>query len=390
MKKWVWLAMFFAAAGGGVLWWVHAKGAGTPPGPPARPRPIPVTAASALQGDMPVHFIGLGSVVPHYTVTVHTRVDGQLLAVYYREGQFVHAGDLLAELDPRPFQVQLEQAEAQMEHDQAVLANARVDLSRFAALAKTGAIPSQQYDTQVATVKQDEAQIKVDQAAIDNARLQLAYCRITAPISGRIGLRLVDPGNIIHVTDVTGLMVITQMQPATVIFALPESELLTVAAKRRAGQALRVDALSRDLTTVLDSGHLLAVDNQINQNTGTGNLRAVFPNRNSGLFPNQFVNARILVDMLHRQVIIPSVAVQRGPEGPFVWVVRPDRTVQVRKIVVGVVEGTSAAAASGLAVGETVVTDGFENLRPGSRVVILPAGSPERASGSSPGGRAFQ
>jgi multidrug efflux system membrane fusion protein len=382
MTRWVWLAILLAAAGGALVW-VRARAAtgGTPP--PARPaagHSVPVAVTRAQRGNMPVYYVGLGSVIPYFTVTVHTRVDGQLMTVYYHEGELVKAGDLLAQIDPRPFQVQLEQAEAQLQHDQALLENALIDLNRYAALVKGGAIPEQQYATQKATVKQDEAQIKVDQASIDNAKLQLVYCHITAPVGGRIGLRLVDPGNIVQTTDTTGLMVITQMQPVTVIFALPESELLPVAARQRAGQVLHVDALSRDMSKVLDSGHLLAVDNQINQNTGTGNLRAVFPNRGSTLFPNQFVNARVLLQLLYGQVIIPSVAVQRGPQGTFVWVVTPDNTAEVRPVTVGIVEGTSTSISSGLKVGETVVTDGFENLQPGSKVAIRPGLPPAEIS----------
>jgi membrane fusion protein, multidrug efflux system len=375
MKKWGWLAIFLAVAGS-AAWWMRARGAtgGTvPPAASRAARAVPVAVAAATLGNMPVYYTGLGSVIPYYTVTIRTRVDGQLMAVYYREGEFVRQGDLLAQIDPRPFQVQLEQAQAQMLHDQAVLANAQVDLTRYAALVKTGAIPSQQYDTQVATVKQDEAQVKLDQAAIDAAKLQLVYCRITAPVSGRVGLRLVDPGNFVQTTDTTGLMVITQMQPVTVIFALPEAELLPVVAKQRAGSALRVDALTRDMSKVLDTGQLLAPDNQINQNTGTGNLRAVFPNRGSALFPNQFVNARVLLQVLRKQVIVPSVAVQHGPQGTFVWVVKADHTVEVRAVTVGIIQGTSTSIANGLKAGETIVSDGFENLQPGSHVNIRSA-----------------
>ena len=208
------------------------------------------------------------------------------------------------------------------------------------------------------------------------------YCRITSPISGRVGLRLVDPGNIVHAADTNGLMVITQMQPVTVIFALPEDELLEVVRKVRAGEALRVDALSRDMAKKLDSGHLLATDNLINQNTGTGNLRAVFPNRGPALFPNQFVNARVLAQMLPRQVIIRQVAIQHGPQGTFVWVVKADGTVAVRPVTVGIIEGTRASISHGLAVGETVVTDGFENLQPGSKVTIRPGIPPPPGSAS--------
>ena len=386
-SKWVWAGIFFftaAVAAGAVLWMRGraAAGGSRTQVVPAAARAVPVAVARAVRGSMPVYYTGLGSVTPYYTVTVHTRVDGQLMSVHYREGQFVNTGDLLAELDPRPFQVQLEQAEAQLERDQALLANARIDLARYAALVQQNAIPRQQYDTQIATVKQDEANLRVDQGSIDAAKLQLVYCRITSPISGRVGLRLVDPGNIVHAADTNGLMVITQMQPVTVIFALPEDELLEVVRKVRAGEALRVDALSRDMAKKLDSGHLLATDNLINQNTGTGNLRAVFPNRGPALFPNQFVNARVLAQMLPRQVIIRQVAIQHGPQGTFVWVVKADGTVAVRPVTVGIIEGTRASISHGLAVGETVVTDGFENLQPGSKVTIRPGIPPPPGSAS--------
>lgn len=386
-RRWVWLGIILVAGSCAVLW-LRAKGAGggQPPAKPAAARAVPVAVARAITGDMPVYYNGLGSVTPYYTVTVHTRVDGELMAVYYREGQFVTAGDLLAELDPRPFQVQLDTARAQLQRDEALLANAKLDLSRYAALVKEHAVPAQQYDTQIATVKQDEANLKIDQAAIESAQLQLVYCRITAPVSGRIGLRLVDPGNIVHVSDTNGLMVITQMQPITVVFALPEQELVDVAAKSHAGVALQVDALSRDMSRQLDSGHLLAVDNLIDQNTGTGKLRGEFPNRGYTLFPNAFVNVRILLQTLHKQVLIPSVAIQHGPQGTYVWVVRGN-TAEMRPVLVGITEGTRASISSGLTAGETIVTDGFENLRPGSRVSVRPAipANPAGAAGAQGG-----
>jgi multidrug efflux system membrane fusion protein len=387
-SRWVWLGIFlFTAAAAGAVLWMRGRGAAggsKPEAGPTVPGAVPVAVARATRGNMPVYYYGLGSVTPYYTVTVRTRVDGQLMSVYYREGQFVNSGDLLAEIDPRPFQVQLEQAEAQLQRDQALLANARIDLARYAALVKEDAIPRQQYDTQIATVKQDEANLKVDQASIDNAKLQLVYCRITAPISGRIGLRLVDPGNIVHATDTNGLMVITQMQPITVIFALPEDELLTVVSKLRAGETLQVDALSRDMSRRLDSGHLLAVDNLIDQNTGTGRLRGVFPNRGSNLFPNQFVNVRILVQVLRRQVIVPAVAVQHGPQGTFVWVVNAEGTAEVRPVSPGVTEGIRTSVAKGLNAGDIVVTDGFGNLQPGRKVAIRPAIPPPPAGTMGP------
>jgi multidrug efflux system membrane fusion protein len=316
-----------------------------------------------------------------YTVTVQTRVDGQLMAIYYREGQQVHAGELIAEIDPRPFQVQLEQAEGQMAHDQALLANARLDLERYRTLATQEAIPKQLLDTQEATVRQAEATIKTDQAAIDDAKLQLVYCRITAPISGVIGLRLVDPGNIVHISDTNGLLVITQVQPITVVFTLPEESLPAVLGKLRAGATLRVDAFNRDKSRKLASGRLLAVDNVIDQNTGTLRLKAEFENATNALFPNQFVNVRLLVEVRRNQVIVPTVAVQRGSQGTFLYVIKSGNTAEIRKVELGVTEGFQTSINSGLQAGENVVTDGSDKLRPGSLVMAKPeAPGPSSAS----------
>lgn len=333
---------------------------------------IPVGVATAWRGDIPVYLDGLGSVTALYTTTVQTRVDGQLMGVYYREGQQVTAGDLIAEIDPRPFQVQLEQAEGQMARDQALLANARLDLERYRTLVTQDAIPKQVLDTQVATVQQAEATIKTDQAAVDNAKLQLVYCRITAPISGVIGLRLVDPGNIIHTNDTTGLLVITQVQPITVVFTLPEDSLPAVVGKLRAGAMLPVDAYNRDKSRKLASGRLLAIDNAIDPNTGTLRLKAEFENRKSSLFPNQFVNVRLLVDTMRNQVIIPSAAVQRGSQGTYLYAVKPDNTAEFRLVTPGVTEGIETSISKGLQEGETVVTDGTDKLQPGSPVAPKP------------------
>ena len=330
---------------------------------------------------MPVYLDGLGSVTALYTVTVQTRVDGQLMAIYYREGQQVHAGELIAEIDPRPFQVQLEQAEGQMAHDQALLANARLDLERYRTLATQEAIPKQLLDTQEATVRQAEATIKTDQAAIDDAKLQLLYCRITAPISGIIGLRLVDPGNIVHISDTNGLLVITQVQPITIVFTLPEESLPAVLGKLRAGAMLRVDAFNRDKSRKLASGRLVAVDNVIDQNTGTLRLKAEFENATNALFPNQFVNVRLLVEVRRNQVIVPTVAVQRGSQGTFLYVIKSGNTAEIRKVELGVTEGFQTSINSGLQAGESVVTDGSDKLRPGSLVMAKPeAQGPSSAS----------
>lgn len=374
-RRWIWLGLLAAAAGVG-LWLAssHRTEAQTPRkggGPPAG-MAIPVAAAPARLGDIPVYFDGLGSVIAYYTVTLRTRVDGQLMNIYFREGQFVKEGALLAQIDPRPFQVQLEQAEGQMAHDQALLANARLDLSRYQTLLAQDAIPKQQRDTQIATVGQLEGAIKTDQAAIDNAKLQLTYCRITAPISGRIGLRLVDPGNMVHASDANGLLVITQMQPITVVFTLPEDNLAAVLRRIGGGAKLPVDAYNRDKTRKLASGVLLTLDNTIDPTTGTMKLKAVFENREGTLFPNQFVNVRLLLETRRGQVIIPTVAIQRGSQGTFVYVVKPGNTVEVRTIRAGITEGTGTSVESGLQAGEKVVTDGADKLQPGSKVTIRP------------------
>ncbi len=384
--RWVWLLVIVAAAAG--VWLIqsrqtHAQAPGAT-GRTGRSMMVPVAVAPAVRGDIPVYLEGLGSVTPFYTVSVHTRVDGQLMNVYFKEGQFVNVGDVLLDIDPRPFQVMLEQAEGQMAHDQALLANANVDLTRYKTLLAQDAIPEQQLATQGATVKQYEGAIKTDQGAIDNAKLQIVYCHITAPISGRIGLRLVDPGNIVHASDANPLLVITQMQPITVIFTLPEDSLQPVLQKLRANARLTVDAYNRDKSRKLASGTLLTVDNQIDQTTGTLKLRAVFENRDSMLFPQQFVNVRLLVEVKRKQVIVPSVAIQRGAQGTYAYVVNPDNTAAVKVVTTGVSEGGNTSIDSGIEVGDNVVIDGVDKLQPGSKVTVrTPTGAPV---GNRPGG----
>ena len=278
-------------------------------------RVVPVGAVPAKKGDFGVYVNGLGTVTPVYTVTVRTRVDGQLMDIYYKEGQLVNRGDLIAQIDPRPFEVQLAQAEGQLAKDQAFLGNARIDLERYRTLWKQDSVSKQVLDTQESLVRQYEGTVKADQAAIDNAKLQLTYCRVTSPISGRIGLRLVDPGNIVHVSDTSGLIVITQLQPITVIFPIPEDSLQQVLRRYKTGTELPVEAFDREQKQKLATGTLLTIDNQIDTSTGTVKLRANFANRQNELFPNQFVNARLLVDVRKEVIIVPSAAIQRGPRG---------------------------------------------------------------------------
>jgi multidrug efflux system membrane fusion protein len=345
--------------------------------------PVPVGAAVARSGDIPVYLDGLGSASAFYTVTVHSRVDGQLMSVPVGEGQHVNEGDLLAQIDPRPFQAVLDQASGQLARDQAQLTNAKLDLARYKDLIAQDAIPKQQLDTQAALVGQYEGTVKNDQALVGAAKLQLDYSRITAPISGRIGLRLVDPGNIVHASDPGGILVITQLHPIAVVFTLPEDNLPAVMRRVTAGAKLPVVAYNRDKSQKLADGFLQTVDNQIDPGTGTSKLKAVFDNKENALFPNQFVNVRLLLDIKKDQVIVPSVAVQRGSSGSFVYAVKTDGTVEARPVKVGVVEGSDSSIDSGLAAGETVVVDGADGLQPGSRVSVAGADAP--AAGGAPG-----
>ncbi len=342
----------------------------------ATPRPVPVVGAAARTGDLGVYQTGLGTVTPVNTVTVRSRVDGQLINVAYHEGQVVHRGDLLVQIDPRPFQVQLLQAEGQLAKDEAALKDARIDLERYKVLITQDSIPRQQLDAQVAAVDQYEAAIKSDQAQIESAKLNLTYSRITAPITGVVGLRLVDPGNIVHATDPNGLVVITQEQPIAVLFTIPGDQLPPVLQQMRRGRKLVVEAWDRDLQRKLATGSLLAVDNQIDQTTGTIRIKALVPNEDRALYPNQFVNARLLVDTIQQTVIVPTAAIQRSPQATYVYVVKADNTVEMRDVSVQLTEGDETAVSKGLVAGEVVVVDGVDKLQPGSLVSVANASSP--------------
>ena len=344
-----------------------------------------MVAAKARKGDIAVYITGLGSVIPINTVTVKSRVDGQLMKVLYHEGDLVHEGDLMVEIDPRPYQVQLEMAQGQQARDQATLDNARVDLDRYTKLLAQNAIPEQQLATQKATVAQAEGVVKSDQAQIDSAKLNLVYTHINAPITGKVGLRLVDPGNIVHATDTNGLVVITQIQPISVIFTVAEDDLQVVLRKLAAGQHLSAEAWDRANTAKIGTGTLVTVDNQIDPTTGSLRLRADFDNSANRLFPNQFVNVRLLVEQKHGVTLVSSAVIQRTTSSTYVYVVKPDRTVTVRQITVGVTEGDDTEITSGIAPGDVLVMTGVDKLQEGTQVNVQMADQQAPGAGKSGG-----
>lgn len=346
---------------------------------------VPVSVATAERRDMPYYLTGLGSVNAFYTDSIKSRVDGELMQVNFKEGQFVNKGDLLVVIDPRPYQVALEQAQAMLFKDQATLRDAKLNLERYKGLLQnSGAMSQQQVDTQAATVDQLEGTVRTDQAAIDNAKLNLVYCHITSPISGRVGLRLVDPGNIVHATDTNPLLVITQLQPIAIIFTLPEDQLPTVSQHMAQGQ-LEVDAFSRDDQTKLATGKLLTIDNQIDQTTGTGKLKAIFENKENTLWPNQFVNARLLLEVRRNSTVIPAAAIQRGPQGTYVFVVKPDKTVNIHPVTIAFTQENLSNIASGLVPNDIVVTDGQDKLQEGSHIEMRAAAPPINQQTENPG-----
>jgi multidrug efflux system membrane fusion protein len=378
-RAWLWLLILCLLAGGAYYLSrgsaaQNAKKGGKQDGKQAL-RSVPVVTAAARKGNMEIFLTGLGTVSPLNTVTIRTRVDGQLDKVAFTEGQFVNRGDLLAQIDPRPYQVQLEQAEGQMARDEALLKNARLDLERYRVLLAQDSVPKQQYDTQVAAVNQAEGTVKSDQAQIDSAKLQIVYCRITSPLSGRIGLRLVDQGNMVHANDANGLAVITQVQPIAVLFNITSKDVPQVLVKMRAGAKLRVDAYNETKTQKLATGELLTIDNQIDLTSGTLRFKGLFANGDASLFPNQWVHARLLIDTKRNAVIIPEAAVQRRPQGTtFTYVVKNDNTVEERDIVLGPGSADERVVESGLSAGEATVIEGVDKLQPGSKVVPRLAG----------------
>jgi membrane fusion protein, multidrug efflux system len=346
-------------------------------------RSVPVSAATARTGDIGVYIDAPGIVTPVYTVSVTSRVQGQIMSVNYREGQMVHKGDSLVEIDTRPYEAALTQAQGQLAHDQAVLNEARIDLDRYKAALDRNAIAKQQYDDQVQIVAQDEGTVKNDEGALANAKVNLIYCHITSPIDGRVGLRLVDPGNIVQANSTTALVVITQLQPITVIFSIAEDYLPQIEQQLRDGHRMTVDALDREQKKKIAQGFLLTVDNQVDTTTGTVRLKAQFPNGDNTLFPSQFVNSHLLVETQHAATLIPTAAIQRNAQGAYVYVLK-DQTASIRTVTVGTTDGDTTAV-QGLNTGESVAINGFDKLQDGIKVSVRSAQS--AASAPSQGGQ---
>jgi multidrug efflux system membrane fusion protein len=350
------------------------------------PRAISVAVAPVQRQDVPVYLSGLGSVTAFNTANIKSRVDGQIMKVNFREGQDVREGDLLIEIDSRPYAVQLEQMQAQLFRDQAQLRDARLNLERYTALIPSGSIAQQQVDTQKALVDQLDGTVRNDQAQIDSAKLNITYCHITAAFNGRVGLRQVDPGNIVHASDTNPMLILTQLQPIAVIFTLPEDVLPKVAQQMKRG-TLEVDAFSRDDSTKLGSGKLLTIDNQIDPTTGTAKLKAVFENKDSSLWPNQFVNADLLLETRKNSTVVPTAAIQRGPQGTFVYAVNADKTVQDKAVTIALTQGDVTVLSDGVNPGDTVVTDGQDKLQRGSRIEPRNVAPNAGASAAGHGGR---
>jgi multidrug efflux system membrane fusion protein len=385
-RKWRrWGLVLLVAVAAGVAWWMYTRQALEQAPAPRRADfavTTPVVAATGAIGDIDITLNALGTVTSLATITIKSQISGYLVKVAYQEGQIVKEGDLLAEIDSRPYELALALAQGSLERDKALLATAQLDLKRYQELAKTNAIPRQQLDTQASLVVQYEGTIISDQAAIDTAKLNITYCHITAPVSGRVGLRLVDEGNYVTLGDATGLVIITQLQPISVIFPVAEDNLPQIQRRIRANAILQATAYDRTGTTKLSIGHLQTLDNQIDTTTGTVKLRAQFDNEDDNLFPNQFVNIQLLVDSLHGATVIPTSGIQRGAPGTFVYLINADKTVTVKPIDLGPSSGERVAVRSGLSPGDRVVIDGADKLRSGAKVVVRD--SPAVASASPP------
>jgi multidrug efflux system membrane fusion protein len=383
----IWIVLVLLIVAGAVVYQVSMRAHSSANSKNANAdQPISVGVAPVIKTNMPYFLTGLGTVTAYNTVTVHSRVDGQIMKVYFREGQFVHAGDLLAEIDSRPYQVALQQAQGQLAKDQASQRDAEADLRRYQTLWQEGIGTRQQYDSQEALVGQYQGAIQSDEAQIASAKLNLTYCRITSPIDGRVGLRLVDPGNIVHASDANGMLVITQVNPIAVVFALPEDELPQVMAEMR-GRQLAVEAYGRDNNAKLGTGKLVTIDNQIDPTTGTIKLKSEFANPKLALWPNQFVNVRLLLSERKNVIVVPSAAVQKGSQGAFVYLIGSDDKADVRPVQVDFTQGNNSVIREGLNAGEKVVVDGGDKLQPGV-VVVTHASNAAGASIGSSGGNA--
>jgi multidrug efflux system membrane fusion protein len=381
-RWWIWLIVAVVLLGGVAIWERRGTNSEAKAGGDPASRPVMVSTAVAQQGDIGIYLNG--TVTPVYTVTVTGRVQGEITQVYYHEGQMVRKGDSLIEIDPRPYQAALTQVEGQLAHDQAVLNEAKIDLDRYKQALDRNAIAKQQYEDQEQVVLQDEGTVKNDEGQLANAKVNLVYTHITSPIDGHVGLRLVDPGNIVQANSTTALVVITQLQPITVIFSIAEDHLSQIQQQLRKGKKLTVDAFDREASTKLASGTLLTLDNVIDPTTGTLKLKAIFNNSDDALFPSQFVNIKLLVDTQHNATLIPTQAIQRNAQGAFVYAIKSDQTASMRTITPGTTDG-SVTAVEGLEPQEVVAVNGFDKLLDGARVIVrTPAKGSGRASGQQP------
>jgi membrane fusion protein, multidrug efflux system len=375
-KGWVWIIVLLVVVGGGYFMYRQYQTMQTSQQQQRgqnRARAVPVNVTTAKKSDMAVYVEALGTVTPIYTVTVTSRVQGAITNLYYKEGQMVHKGDPLIDIDPQPYQAQLTQFEGMLARDQALLGEARIDLDRYQTAYARNAIAKQQLDDQTQLVLQDEGTVKNDEGQVENARVNLAYCHISSPIDGRVGLRLVDLGNIVQANSTTALLVVTQLQPITVIFSVAEDSLPQIQDQMKGGRTLTVDALDRTQEKKIAAGTLLTIDNQIDTTTGTVKLRAVFPNGDSSLFPNQFVNARLLVQTERDDTVVPSAAIQRNAQGAFVYVIGADGTATVHTVTTGVTDNNETAV-TGVNPGDTVASNGFDKLQDGVKVAVAGQG----------------